>query len=61
MIVAILFTYFILKRDKDYDENFLLKLAFLVIIFGIIGARLYYVLFNLSMYNNFLGDAQAHA
>ena len=53
MIGAVLFTYFILKRDKDYDENFLLKLAFLVIIFGIIGARLYYVLFNLSMYNSF--------
>lgn len=41
-----------LKESKKVglDENFLVNLIFNVIIVGIIGARAYYVLFNLSYY-----------
>src|SRR5699024_11142208 len=35
---------------RRIDEDFLVNLAFNTIIIGIIGARLYYVLFNLSYY-----------
>lgn len=37
-------------KKQKYDENFLNNLMFYAIIFGIIGARLYYVLFNLDYY-----------
>lgn len=40
------------KRYK-YPTEFVFNMLFWVIIFGIIGARLYYVLFNLELYNNF--------
>lgn len=39
------------KKFK-YDLDYLFNLAFWVIIFGLIGARIYYVLFNFSVYNN---------
>lgn len=37
-------------KRKDINEDFLVNLAFNTIIFGIIGARLYYVAFNLQYY-----------
>ena len=37
-------------KRRGIDEDFLVNLAFNTIIFGIIGARVYYVLFNLSYY-----------
>ena len=37
-------------KKKGYDEKFLSNLIFYGIIFGIIGARLYYVIFNLDYY-----------
>ena len=37
------------KKTK-VDEEFFINLAFNVIIFGVIGARAYYVLFNLDYY-----------
>lgn len=52
MLVAISFAYFVLKKDKDYDENTFFNLIFLMIPLGLIGARLYYVLFNLSTYSS---------
>ena len=51
IIAAFSVVYFESKRKK-IDENFLLNLAFYTIIFGIIGARLYYVLFNMKYYLN---------
>jgi phosphatidylglycerol:prolipoprotein diacylglycerol transferase len=39
-------------RKYDYSKDFLFNLAFWVIIFGFIGARIYYVLFNYKMYIN---------
>ena len=40
------------KEGKRFgiDKDFLFNMSFWVIIFGILGARLYYVLFNYSMY-----------
>ncbi len=40
------------KRYK-YPTEFVFNLAFWTIISGIIGARIYYVLFNLELYDNF--------
>ena len=37
------------KKTK-VDEEFFINLAFNIIIFGVIGARAYYVLFNLDYY-----------
>lgn len=49
---ALLATYFILKeaKKKKINEDFIINLIFYTIIWGIIGARLYYVLFNLDYY-----------
>ena len=37
-------------KKRKFDDEFIVNLAFNVIIFGMIGARLYYVLFNLDYY-----------
>ena len=37
-------------KKQNVDEDFFVNLAFNIIVFGIIGARLYYVLFNLDYY-----------
>lgn len=44
-----LLTYFELKRTKQ-DTKFFLDMIFYVIIFAFLGARIYYVLFNLDYY-----------
>lgn len=49
MLVACILIYRESKKG-GIDEDFLVNLAFNTIIIGIIGARLYYVLFNLSYY-----------
>lgn len=38
------------SKKRKIDQEFMLNLAFNSIIFGIIGARIYYVLFNLDYY-----------
>lgn len=44
----------LIKEGKKYDypKDFLFNLAFWIIIFGFIGARIYYVIFNYKMYLN---------
>lgn len=49
MLVACILIYKEAKKQK-IEENFLTNLTFYTIIIGILGARLYYVLFNLSYY-----------
>lgn len=49
MLVACFLIYKEAKK-RGIDEEFLVNLTFNTIIIGIIGARLYYVLFNLSYY-----------
>lgn len=49
MLIACIVIYKEAKK-QEIEEEFLVNLTFNVIIIGIIGARLYYVLFNLSYY-----------
>lgn len=44
------YIFFKLGKKEGYKEEFLTNLVFYGAIFGIIGARLYYVIFNLSYY-----------
>ncbi len=41
-------------RRFNYSKDFMFNMMFWAIIFGIIGARLYYVLFNLNLYSNWV-------
>ena len=41
-------------EKKGISKNDIFDLAFYMILFGIVGARLYYVLFNLSSYHSFM-------
>ena len=53
IMIGMLICYFLVKRESkkfDYSKDFIFDLAFWVIICGVIGARLYYVLFNLDYY-----------
>lgn len=53
--VALAITFIIIgsKRYKIYNEDRLFGMLIGMLIFGFIGARLYYVLFNLGDYNSF--------
>ena len=51
-ILAIIMIILEAKR-YGYPKDFVFNLCFWSIIVGIIGARLYYVLFNLDLYTNF--------
>lgn len=55
IIGAFLAIWLILKEAKryKYPTDFVFNLCFWTIIMGIIGARAYYVLFNLNLYSNF--------
>lgn len=55
IFLAILTACFVIYREakrRNIDEDFLVNLTFNTIISGIIGARIYYVLFNLSYYTS---------
>lgn len=55
IFIGMLVACFIIYKEaqkKDIDEEFLVNLTFNTIILGIIGARVYYVLFNLPYYLN---------
>lgn len=49
-ILAACIVIYLESKKRKIEEEFIVNLAFNVIIFGIIGARLYYVLFNLDYY-----------
>ena len=55
IVGAFLAIIMIMKEAKrhNYPTDFVFNMCFWAIIFGIIGARLYYVLFNLDSYTNF--------
>ena len=53
MLIAIFLAAFLFYKDikkEKFKEEFLINLIFWTIIWGIVGARLYYVLFELSYY-----------
>lgn len=49
-ILAACIVIYLEAKKRKINEEFIVNLAFNVIIFGVIGARLYYVLFNLDYY-----------
>lgn len=55
VVGAVLAIFIIIREAKryNYPKEFVFNMCFWTIIFGVIGARLYYVLFNLDMYSNF--------
>lgn len=53
IFIAILAAYFLISKEakkKGIDKEFITNLTFYVVVFGIIGARIYYCLFNLDYY-----------
>lgn len=53
LLIAILLGSFLLYRElkhQKFTDEFIVDLIFYTIIFGLVGARIYYVLFNLSYY-----------
>ena len=51
MIIAVRLAERESKKFK-FEKDFIFDIAFWIIIFGIIGARLYYVIFNFELYRN---------
>ena len=58
LIAFFVATYLIEKEAKrfDIDKNFTFNLLFWTLIFGIIGARIYYVIFDWEYYSNNIGE-----
>ncbi|MCL2862232.1 MAG: prolipoprotein diacylglyceryl transferase [Firmicutes bacterium] len=52
MLVCVVWAYFIAKK-RGYYKDMVFDMAFVGILFGIFGARLYYVLFNLDQFPTF--------
>ncbi len=55
LFIAILFgSNLAIKEAKrhGFDENFMVNILFLVVILGIVGARIYYVIFNFDYYKD---------
>lgn len=55
ILVGIIVGFFLAEKEgKKFDlpKDFIFDLGFWVVIFGIIGARLYYVIFNFGLYKN---------
>ncbi|MDD2371841.1 MAG: prolipoprotein diacylglyceryl transferase [Firmicutes bacterium] len=53
VMATIIYSSLMLKREGIYNEDDFFGLIIAVIISGFIGARLYYVIFNLDLYNSF--------
>lgn len=55
ILLAVLISYIVINREAkkiNISRDFIFNASFWVIILGIIGARLYYVLFNFSLYRD---------
>ena len=54
ILFGITISYFMIKRQlkSEMDEEVLFNMFFITIIMGILGARTYYVIFNISYYKN---------
>lgn len=59
ILVAFLVAYYVIKKEAkrfDVEKDFIFNLLFWTLIFGIIGARLYYVIFDWDYYSNNLNE-----
>ena len=55
ILLGVLLGYYLLQKEAkkyNYPNEFIFNMFFWALIFGFIGARLYYVLFNWSIYHN---------
>ena len=55
ILIGIIIGVILLEREAkkfNYPKDLIFNMAFWAIIIGIIGARLYYVIFNFSYYSN---------
>jgi len=50
MILAVMYGYYVAAKRENLQGDLIIDLAFFVIVFGIIGARLYYVVFEWDTY-----------
>lgn len=60
LLIAFIIASFIIKKETkrfDIQKDFIFNLLFWMLIFGIIGARLYYVIFEWEYYSNNLIEA----
>lgn len=59
LLVAFIVASYLINREAkrfDVDKNFIFNLLFWALIFGLLGARIYYVIFNWDYYNSNLGE-----
>ena len=59
VILGIICALLVIKREakkQNVDKEFITNLAFFTIIIGVLGARIYYCLFNFDYYANNLGE-----
>ena len=59
ILVAVILAYLLITSESKrfhYDYEFIFNLMFWVLIFGILGARIYYVIFNFSYYSHNLSE-----
>ena len=59
LLFAFIIASYLINREAkrfDVDKNFIFNMLFWTLIFGIIGARMYYVIFNWDYYGNNLGE-----
>ena len=59
ILIAFIVSYFIINRECkrfEIQKDFTFNILFWILIFGIIGARIYYVIFNWSYYGNNLSE-----
>ena len=59
ILVGVLLSYFLINNEANrfkFKKEFIFNLMFWTIIFGILGARIYYVIFNFDYYSNHLSE-----
>lgn len=59
ILIAFFTAYYIIKKEAkrfDIDKNFIFNLLFWTLIIGIIGARIYYVIFDWEYYSNNISE-----
>ena len=55
ILLGVIFAYYLLEKESkkyNYPKDFIFNLFFWAIIAGFIGARLYYVVFNWTLYRS---------
>ena len=59
ILLGIFIAYYLINKEakkNNIDKDFIFNLVFYGIIFGILGARIYYVIFSFDYYKDHLAD-----